>query len=279
MKVLHDIGYVEEVGIVIWMAVQAVREVDFEQLSLWPVGLAFAAATVWWLLVGRGWTLMLTGRTTRRDLSTWCRTQTLRYLPGGFWAPASRAVMVRGRWLDRIATVAAEQLAALCAALAIGAVALAASGAPLWLPLVLVAAVPPLAARFVTDRTRVSPARTTRATVNYGIAFVAYAIAAVLVQAAVSGFDDPLAVAGASAIAWGAGLVVVITPSGVGVRELVYVALLAPAFPQAELAAAAVALRVVTILAELVVLVLIGRPGSEPAEPAAHPAEADASAR
>ena len=52
-------------------------------------------------------------------------------------------------------------------------------------------------------------------------------IAAVLVQTAVSGrLDDPFAVAGAAAVAWAAGLVVVIAPSGIGVREVVYVALL-----------------------------------------------------
>jgi uncharacterized membrane protein YbhN (UPF0104 family) len=67
-------------------------------------------------------------------------------------------------------------------------------------------------------------------------------------------------VAGAAAIAWSAGLVVVIAPGGIGVRELVYVALLAGVLPRADAAAAAVTMRLVTIAAEAAVLVIAGRP-------------------
>jgi hypothetical protein len=71
-------------------------------------------------------------------------------------------------------------------------------------------------------------------------------------------------VAGAAAIAWAVGLVVIIAPSGVGVREVVYVALLSHAFGRPELTAAAVTLRVVTIVAELGVLLVAGRPAARP---------------
>jgi hypothetical protein len=54
--------------------------------------------------------------------------------------------------------------------------------------------------------------------------------------------------------------VVVIAPSGIGVRELVYVELMASSLPHAQLAAGAVALRLVSILAELAVLLVAGRP-------------------
>jgi uncharacterized membrane protein YbhN (UPF0104 family) len=76
----------------------------------------------------------------------------------------------------------------------------------------------------------------------------------------VSGPDEILAVAGAASVAWAAGLVVVIAPSGVGVREVVYIKLLSGTLPFAELAAGAVTMRLAMIVAELGVLLLAGRP-------------------
>ena len=95
---------------------------------------------------------------------------------------------------------------------------------------------------------------------EYAVGFVAYELAAAFDQAAVSGWHAPLMMAGAAGIAWGAGLVVVVAPSGIGVRELVYVELLSGKLPHAELVAGALTLRVVTILAELAMLVVVGRP-------------------
>ena len=262
LPVLRALTFVAALAIVVVMAVQAAREVDASQLAWWPLPIAFAGAAAWWLLQARGWGLLVTGRPSRSDVSTWCRTQALRYLPGGIWAPASRATIIRGTLLDRLTTVAADNVIALSAALALGGLALAAAGDLRWLPLVLVLAVPLVASRLVAGRTRVVPARTLRAGWNYVVAFLAYAAAAVLVQAAVSGFLDPLAVAGTASLACSAGLAVVIVPSGMGVRELVYVALLSDSFPTAELAAGAVTMRVVMILAELAILVVAGRPTS-----------------
>jgi uncharacterized membrane protein YbhN (UPF0104 family) len=53
---------------------------------------------------------------------------------------------------------------------------------------------------------------------------------------------------------------VVFAPSGVGVRELVYVWMLSGLYPRAELTAAAVTSRLVTVLAELTVLAVVSRP-------------------
>jgi uncharacterized membrane protein YbhN (UPF0104 family) len=205
----------------------------------------------------------VTGRAKRNDVSMWCRTQAVRYLPGGIWAPVSRATLLPGTLTDKLATVGAENVIALCAATVVGSVAFAASGRMLWLPLVLVAAVPVIATRFLSARSRVSAARVIPVLCNDTAAFVAYAIAAVLVQQAVSGRTDLLLVAAAACMAWGAGLVVVIAPSGLGVREAVYIALLSGRFTSAEATTGAVVLRAVTILAELIFLVLLGRPTPE----------------
>jgi hypothetical protein len=260
LPALRVLAFVAAVVIVGAMAVRAGRDVDVRDVAWWPLVPAFVAALAWWLLLARGWALLVGGRWRRSDVGTWCRTQALRYLPGGIWAPASRAVVVRGTLLDKLTTVGAENVIGLCAALAVGGVALATAGDPRWLPLVLVLAAPVVAARFAGRRTRITPRRALDAIWNYLAAFVAYVLAAVLVQTAVSGFDEPLAVAGAAALAWSAGLVVVIAPSGLAVREVVYVALVAGTFPEADLVAAAVVLRVVTVLAELAILLAAGRP-------------------
>jgi uncharacterized membrane protein YbhN (UPF0104 family) len=267
VPVLRVVGYLGALAIVVAVAVRAGDQLDPAQLDLWLLPPALALVAAWWLLLAAGWGLLVSGVVRRADLASWCATQALRYLPGGLWGPASRVAIVRGRMLDRLATVAAENVTALCAALGLGGIALAASGRPAWLPLVLALAVPALASRLVAGRTRVAPERAVPATVAYVAAFAAYAVAAALVQAAVSGFDDSLAVAGAALVAWAAGLVVVVAPGGVGVREVAYVGLLGGAIAEADLAAAALTLRVLTVFAEVGVLVVAGRPGAEPATP------------
>jgi glycosyltransferase 2 family protein len=279
VPLLRVLGFSGAVAIVAYMGFRAAREVKPDELAFWPLPLALLGAATWWLLLARGWALLLTGHSTRGDISTWCRTQALRFLPGGIWAPASRVTVVHGGTLDKLSTVAAENLLALSAAVAIGGVCLGAAGRPLFFALGPALAVPLVAARYLQKHSRIAPARTLTATGNYVLAFLAYGGAAILVQAAVSGDTHLAAVAGAGTIAWAAGLVVVIAPSGVGVREVAYVALLSGMFPEAELAAAAVTMRLIMIVAELVVLLVAGRPpqpaaaGPAPAAPPATEAE------
>ncbi|MDX6665185.1 MAG: glycosyltransferase 2 family protein, partial [Solirubrobacteraceae bacterium] len=230
------------------------------RLTWWPLAPALIAAVAWWLLLARGWALLATGRAERPDIAQWCRTQVLRYLPGGFWAPVSRATVLRGSALDRVSTVLAENVIAVCTAVAVGGLGLAASGRPAWALTVAALAGPGLALRVLGDRTRLAPDRTRRAMGNDIVAFLAYAGAAVAVQSAVSGLSHPLAVAGGAAIAWAAGLVVIIAPGGLGVRELVYVAVLSSTLPADDLTAGALTMRVVMIAAELAVLVVVGVP-------------------
>jgi uncharacterized membrane protein YbhN (UPF0104 family) len=274
LPLLRVLGFAGAVAIVAYMGVRAAREVHPHDLTWWPLPLALLGAATWWVLLARGWALVLQGRSSRRDISAWCRTQALRFLPGGFWAPASRATIVNGSALDKVSTVAAENVLALCAAVTIGGLGLGLSGKPWFLGLAPAIAAPLVASRYLQAHTRVAPARTLRATGNYVTAFVAYGAAAILAQYAVSGSGHPLAVAGAAGIAWAAGLVVVFAPSGVGVREVVYVALLAGMLPKAELAAAAVTMRLIMIVAELAVLVIAGRPprAPQPPPPRAEPA-------
>jgi hypothetical protein len=260
MPALRVARFALAVVVVVVLGVIAVRYVPFETLTWWLLVPALLAAGVWWVLLARGWALLVSGRTTRHDLSRWCQTQVLRYLPGGIWAPTSRVFVVDGTPIDRVATVLAENVVSLCAALALGGAALALSGRPAWAAAVLAVIVPVVAARFGAERTRLDRPRVVRATVNGLVAFVAYMVCAILVQAAVSGWHRPLLVAGAAGISWSAGLVVVFSPGGLGVRELAYAGLLASDFGHEDLAAAAVVMRAVTIVAELVILLAAGRP-------------------
>jgi glycosyltransferase 2 family protein len=252
--VLRVAGYVGSLAIVAAVAVEAGDELDPSDLDVWPLPPALALIAVWWLLLASGWGLLVEGRVRRADVGTWCRTQALRYLPGGLWAPASRVVVVRGRMLDKFATVA------------LGGLALSVAGRPLWLLALPALALPTIGSRFLASRTRVAPERVVPATAMYLGAFAAYAVAALLVQGAVSGFDDSIEVAGAALVAWGVGLVVVIAPGGVGVREAAYVGLLAgTSLSDGDLAAAAVTLRVLTVFAEVGVLLVAARPVPGPA--------------
>lgn len=264
LPLLRTAGFVAAVALVVLIGVRAARDIRLSELAWWPLPFAVIAAATWWLLLARAWALIASGHASRHDVSVWCRTQALRFIPGGLWAPASRASVVRGGSLDKLSAVIGENLAVLCAALVAGGAGLAASGRLAWLALVLTAAVPWAAARLLAGRVRVTPERMMRAFGTDVAAFVAYGIGAVLVQLAVSGWQEPLAVAGAAAVAWAAGLVVVFAPSGVGVREVVYVGLLSHVLPSGELAAGAVTMRLAMIVAELAVLLVAGRPGAAP---------------
>ncbi len=260
MPALRVAGFVAAVGIVVWMGVQAAQEVKRDDLSWGWIAVSVPVVGLWWILLANGWALLVEGRTTRHDISVWCRTQALRFLPGGIWAPASRATVVHGSMVEKVAAVGGENLLALGAAVSIGGIAMAIAGPVWWIVLAPALLVPLLAARKLDGRIRVTPRRAMQGAANYLVAFLAYAAGAVIVQIAVSGSVDILLVAGAASLAWAAGLVVVIAPSGIGVRELVYVELMASSLPHAQLAAGAVALRLVSIAAELVVLLAAGRP-------------------
>jgi hypothetical protein len=250
IRLARAVGFAGALAIVAVVAVKAIRDAPPRQLD-WPLLVpAVAAALGWWVLLARGWALLMSGHWTWVDATTWCRTQALRYLPGGIWAPASRLTVVKGGAGDRLRTVAAENIGALVAGLAVGGVGLAVAGRIAWAPLVLVLAAPALLTRL-----KLLPERAPATVPTYATGFVGYAVAAVLAQAAVSGWHHAALVAGAAGVAWAAGLVVIVAPSGIGVREVVYVGLLSGALAGGEPAAGAVVLRLVTIAAELIALI------------------------
>jgi glycosyltransferase 2 family protein len=241
------------------IAYQAARRVDFSTMHYWALGLAYVAALVWWLALAFGWSALLGGEQRVEQAAVWCKTQVARYLPGGIWAPVARATTVQGRVRDKVAAVGAENVIVLCVAIGVGA-AWSSVHNPYWIPAILIIALPLAGSRWLERRTRVTHRGAVTAGLTYTGGYVAYGVAGLLTQVAVSGVHNPtypLYVAGASCIAWAIGLVVVIAPGGVGVREVVYVWMLSGLYPKAELKGAAIAARVVTVLAELTVLAAV----------------------
>jgi hypothetical protein len=257
IRVLAGLG---SIALVTLVALRAGRRVDFSNLTWWPLAPAVVAAAAWWLLLARGWAVLVSGRANRGDVRTWCRTQALRYLPGGIWAPVSRVAVAPGNAVDRLVTVGAENVVALCCALGVAGLAMTIGGRPAYAPAMLAPLLPWTSARLLGSRMRMPTPRVRGATVNDLIAFVLYAGCAVAVQASASGLQAMWQVAGAAALAWAAGLVVVLAPGGIGVREVAYVGLVGSALPSSELALGAVAMRLVMIGAELGVLLATAVP-------------------
>lgn len=250
-------------ALVAYMGYRAARQIDLSTLHYWPLVAAFGAALVWWLSLALGWASLIDDGDPRGAVASWCRTQVARYMPGGIWAVVARATTVRGRVRDKLTAVTAENVIVLLVSLAVGGV-WASIHNWRWLPLVLLVAAPLLASRWLEKRTKISRRGVRRTAASYTVGYFAYGVLGVLVQIAVSGVRDPtypLYVAGAACVAWAVGLVVVFAPGGVGVRELVYMWMLSGLYPKVELEAAAVTTRLVTVLAELVVLAAVWRLG------------------
>ena len=229
---------------------------------------AGSPARVWWLLLARGWAVLLRGHVTRARRSA--------LVPhAGAALPARRHLGARlargapsgGAAADRVATVAAENVLRCARRWRVGgARARRRPARSLWLPPSwpcsprprLAAALPARARRVGARAHGAGRRRPTSA------AFVAYAVCAVLVQARRVGLRASRSRSPARPPSPGArGLVVIIAPGGVGVRELAYVGA-AVGRPAATATGrrGASSCALVTIVAELAVLLLAGRPSA-----------------
>jgi hypothetical protein len=245
-----------------YIGYEAARKVDLSTIRILPLVTAYVTALVWWIALAFGWSTLITERIHRAPVTAWCKTQVTRYLPGGIWAPLTRATTVQGRVRDKATAVAAENVIVLSVALGIGAL-WATVHYPAWLPLAFLILVPAMCGRWLERRSKVTHSAVVRTTGMYVVGYVAYGLTGILSQVAVSGVRDPtypLYVAGAACVAWAVGLVVVFAPGGVGVREVVYVWLLRDLYPRSDLQAAAITSRLVTVLAELTVLAVVSLP-------------------
>ncbi len=261
---LRIVYYPAALALVAWMGVKAARGLELDQVNWAAVAGSFLAALVWWLTLAYGWANLVTERFDHAQVGRWSRTQVARYLPGGIWAPLARSTIVQGRVRDKLAAVTAEGVIHLCLALAIGVLWMSVHD-PRWLPVSVAVLLPLALSGWLQRRSQVTRRGIVRASVISAVGWVAYGISGLLAQVAITGVRDetyPLFIAGAACVAWAVGLVVVFAPGGVGVRELVYIWFLSSLYPRSGLEGGSVLLRLITIAAELVVLLgfgLLGR--------------------
>lgn len=254
------IGYVLAIGTVIFVGYRASQGVKLGDLNWWPIAGSLVGFVVYWLCLGRAWSSISGSAMSRTAMATWCRTQVLRYVPGGLLAPAARATSVEGRKRDKLAAVIGENVAMLAVAIALGGVLRALGEKFIYLPLALAAVGPFVLLHLVRGRTTLTNRKIAGAMTWYLIGFAAYAVASVLAQAGVGDTPHAVRIAGAACLAWAVGLVIVFAPGGIGAREAVYVGLLANALPDGVPAAGAVTSRLVMIAAELLVLIVVAGP-------------------
>jgi glycosyltransferase 2 family protein len=251
------VGTLMSVGLVAWVVHDASDATRSVRINLGVAAGAGVLALVAWATFGLCW-LSLLGRSDRLEvMSTWTKSQALRYIPGSIWGPLARSQSVPGRVRSKAATVIAEALLQLATATGVGGLLLALSGSPVYAALLLA---PPAACAAIWLIGRGQPIasaqRILRVLALYTFGWVSYAGAALLAQMAVGPTNDPWRAAGSACLAWAAGFVVVFAPAGVGARELAYVALMHGHLGSARASAGAIVDRLLMVLAEMLTLVV-----------------------
>ncbi|PZS03498.1 MAG: hypothetical protein DLM56_08815 [Pseudonocardiales bacterium] len=277
LRWLRLIGYAAAVGTVAFVGWRASHRTDFSQLSWRWIPVSAATDLVYWLCLAIGWSAVCGGRPSLVGVGLWCKTQALRYIPGGFLAPAARATAVAGRKRDKLAAIIGEAVNQLCVAVALGGLLRAAGGKPFYAVLVVALAVPFVLQHVMRGRTSLTVGRIAVSMCWYVVAFSAYAGSIYAAQAAVGPTPHGLRIAGAGVLAWAIGLVIVFAPGGVGAREAAYVGFLSGAGLAVGLpASGAVTARLVSIVVELLVLVVVVVPWRRRSAASLQPSKAGA---
>lgn len=220
---------------------------------------------------GPTWTLSLRGYRHRLGLTEALRIffvgQLGKYIPGSVWSFAAQAQMGVQRLVPARTTVAAGLVFLvinLASAAVVGGVAMAAGqlapDVPLWAGLIAVGTGLVCLSRPVLQRLATALASEAWGTRRYGVLMTAisgWCLATWgLYGAATAALLPPesapslLVCAGAFALAYIAGVVVIIAPAGVGVRELLLTALLAPSVGLGPATVTALSTRVLITVAD-----------------------------
>lgn len=232
---------------------QALADTASFRFSPLPAAGAVALFGLSWAGLGLTWTLLATGRADHGLAGRWFRSQLLRYVPGGIWAPVSRFADMDGDRRFRAKLLLIETASILTTATAISA-ALAAAVLDMRWALLAVAAV---AGMYATIGVVQRLGRSGRVTALWCVALAAslgaYLLASALAQDAVTSGIPFWKAAAAGLLSWVAGYVIIIAPSGAGAKEWAYIGILA-AYGTSEVAAGVLAARVLFVVAELLVL-------------------------
>ncbi len=287
------------------------------RLNWYDVGGAFLAAAIGSGCMMLAWRAIVTDLGSPLTVPATVRVMSIsqigKYLPGAIWAFAAQVELGHDYQVPRrrgAAAVVISLAVALGTGLAIGVAALpiASAGAVhhyWWMlalaPLIALCLLPPVL-RWLLDRAfrlaRQQPleqplsSRGLRVAVAWTVAgWLLWGLQAWLLISDVTGrtWGVVLVSLGAYALAWSAGILLVVFPGGIGPRELALVVALAPVMPRGSAILVALASRVVTTISDVAwagVGLLIGRqakrmteqplPGLEPTMTAPSPASPQA---
>lgn len=280
-----------------WDALKA-QPVQWDLHPLWlAVALLVALAT--YLVLIDSWRRVVAGYDHAMSLAAaarvWILSNLGKYLPGSLWIVAGMAVLAKREGVRPGAAVTSAmimQALALVSGLAIGASAPGALAAlPPWAPgvaaglagacilglafLATPRAIALLQGLLPAGAPTLEPVRPWALLLGLAGNLAAWAGYGLLMHALVRGMtgaDLPIVTAaGAFAVAYLAGLLAVVVPSGLGVRETIFIALLQPSLGLGTAVALAVASRLVTTLVELGLAIPAALSRRGPAEAAPPP--------
>lgn len=259
-----------------WQALQAYQW-QFRPIWLIP---SFALLLAAWLLELSVWRFLLLGLGGRlrwsRAAQTWFISGIVRYIPGNIWQFLGMAELAADDGVSRVATFASigvHQVLGTLVGFVLAAAYFALAGqddwpealrALLWLaPLLLILCSPPILRRslnWLLSLLKRPPIDVTLSWGQVGAAMLGYAGVWLLMGsgfAFLAGSITPITPAQFAALvaAWAAAYVVgylsLLTPSGLGVRELVMVVLLTPLFPPPVPTVIALAARLWMVFGEI----------------------------
>lgn len=259
-RTLKTVGYLIALLLLAAIAWRGRAALDPQRLRPGYLAAAFAAGLASWLALAGGWVALSQADQRAAAARMWVRTQLLRYLPGGFWAPAARARSSSPRLRKGVALVVAENLLLLLAAGLVGSAVLGAVYDRWWLWAAVGSAGLLAGLLSVAPRTGLHRPAVLTAFGCYLLGFLAFASEAWAAQAAVGPVSRPWVIFGAACLAWMVGLLVLTAPGGLGAREAAYVAILATVMPAGRLAAGALTARMTAVAAELVCLAVLALP-------------------
>lgn len=252
-------GYLMAVALLVAVGWRGRGAIHLASAHPWRVLGAVAAGAVSWGAFALGWAAISHSPQRLPAARTWVRTQLLRYLPGGVWAPAARARSTP-RLRKGVLFVLAENALMVLAALLVASVALAIAWTPLWgLASATALALVVLALRRA-GRLGLAPGAVLAAYCWYVASFIAFGGAMLLAQSAVGPVTEAGAVIGVACLAWIVGLLVITAPSGLGAREAAYLAMLSATMPAGGLAAGALTARACALVGEVLLLVALTGP-------------------
>ncbi len=254
-------------GLLAWVVGGAIGGVHLHSIRPLPILLAVILSAIYWAGLARAWASLVGDEPpTGEAMRGWFRSQPLRYLPGGIWGPAQRAAGLPGKASRRAGIAVLEALVTMAVAAALGGLASAMAFGGWMSLLLLVTAGVSGAGYFVRHQFKVVGPRVVSAMRWYVVGWLAYCGAVLAAQAATGPLVEPVRLVAAGLLAWIVGFLVLVAPSGAGVREYMYVVLAGGVLPRAELDTGALLARAILATVELVIFTIVVVRGRNPAE-------------